>query len=570
MTAAAERTRRRQRVDELCAAAVRALTGDPRLRTRGGRLYRDGAAIPATAPHLYPSPGDDFTSFRGAADGLALRHLHSDAALHRRLCPDGVAAGLVFEMLEQFRVETLAPRALPGVAANLRHRHGTWSAAFLRSGLTETAAGILLYTVAQAGRARVSGEPVAEVTEDLLEATRFALGPAIGAHLTALRRHRADQAAYAVPARAVAEHVAALLAGGPGGENGDVPPETRRRLGAFSLLLPAGADDEPPSPAGPGTVRAPVAAPEGYRVFTRAYDREHRAATLVRPARLAELRRRLDERIAGDRINVPRLALRLRDLLAEPVRDAWESGREEGLVDGGRLALLVTSPAERRLFRAETREPSADCLVTFLVDCSGSMRRYAETLAALLDVLVRALDLAGVTTELLGFTTGAWNGGRAVRDWRRAGRPAHPGRLNELCHVVFKDAGTPWRRARRGIAALLKEDLYREGVDGEAVAWACDRMRSRPERRRLLVVVSDGGPLDGATVLANGEDLLDRHLRDVVAAARRTGVARILGLGVGLDLSRYYPRSRVVNLERPLGEGLFRDVLDLLAGSGGP
>jgi cobaltochelatase CobT len=567
MTTVAARTRHRQRVEELCAAAVRALSGDPHLRFRGGRLHRGAAPYPATAPHLRPSPDqDDFASFRGAADGLALRRLYSDPDLHLRLSPDADLPQLVFEMLEQFRVEALAPQVMPGVATNLRHRHVTWSLAFHQSGLTDTAAGILLYTVAQICRSRVTGEPVVAETEDLLEATRFGLAPAIGKDLAALRRHRTDQAAYAVPARAIAEHVAALVAETSEDDAGDGKAGAAPRDG-FSLLLDD-ADGEEPARAESGDSRVLREAEDGYRAFTRAYDRQHEAASLVRPALLTELRQRLDGRVARQGVNVPRLALRLKSLLAEPAPDGWEFGQEQGMIDGRRLARLVTSPAERRLFRTERIDPVADCLVTFLVDCSGSMRRHHETLALILDVLARALDLAGVTTELLGFTTAAWNGGRAMRDWRKAGRPPHPGRLNELCHLVFKDADTSWRRARRGIAAMLKDDLYREGVDGEAVTWACGRMRGRPERRRILVVVSDGSPMDGATNLTNDEHYLDHHLRDVVAATESAGLAHVHGLGVGLDLSPYYSRSRVLDLDRGVDNGVFRDIADLLADRG--
>jgi cobaltochelatase CobT len=185
--------------------------------------------------------------------------------------------------------------------------------------------------------------------------------------------------------------------------------------------------------------------------------------------------------------------------------------------------------------------------------------------ATLVDVLTRALDLAGASSEVLGFTTGAWNGGRAMRDWRRAGRPAHPGRLNEVEHLVFKDAAAGWRRSRLGIGGLLRDDLYREGVDGEAVAWACSRMRGRDEELRLLVVVSDGSPMDGATNLANDEHYLDHHLREVVQREQADGSVRILGLGVGLDLTPFYPRSRVLDLDHGVDPRALREVLELIA-----
>jgi len=562
---AAVRARHQQRVEELCGAAVRALSGDPALHFRGGRLHRGQAPYPARAPHLRPSlDTDDLGSFRGAADGLALRRLHSDPDLHARLAPEPGPARLVHDLLEQLRAEALAPRRMTGVVANLRHRHETWSAAFHASGLTETPSGLLLYTVAQVARARVTGEPVVEATEDLLEGTRLALAPVIGPDLAALRRLRHDQAGYAVHALRIAAHVASLLERYVAEADG-APPQPLRDT--FSLLVDGDDEDTPPA-ARTGAGHDGDGEASGYRVFTREFDTEREAAALVRPARLRELRERLDELVTRTPVNRHRLARQLRAALSEPADAGWERGREHGLVDGRVLARLVTSPTERRLFQRPHREPHADALVTFLVDCSGSMRGHREAVATALDLLVRALDQAEVSTEVLGFTTGGWNGGRALRAWTRAGRPPAPGRLNELSHLVFKDADTSWRRARAGLAAMLTEHLYREGVDGEAVAWACARMRARPQSRRLLVVVSDGSPMDTATVRVNGPDYLDAHLREVVRREEQHGAVLVHGLGLGLDLGSFYPRSQALDLRHGIGNEVLADVVRLLSRPG--
>jgi len=305
---------------------------------------------------------------------------------------------------------------------------------------------------------------------------------------------------------------------------------------------------------------------DGYRIFTTAYDREHRAATLVRAELLREYREKLDVRIAGQGVNVARLARELRALLAQPAHDGWDSAQEEGLIDGRRIAQLISSPTERRLFRSERAEPIADCVVSWLIDCSGSMKEHAESVAMIVDVFVRALEQAGVASEILGFTTGAWNGGRALRDWQRAGRPAHPGRLNEQCHIVFKDADTAWRRARPQIAALLKGDLFREGIDGEAVRWAYRRLQGRTEGRKLLLVVSDGSPMDSATNLANDAHYLDQHLVQEVQRIEQAGDVQLFGVGVGLDLSPYYSASLVLDLAGSTGNQVFRELLEMIAG----
>ncbi|MGJ7534521.1 MULTISPECIES: cobaltochelatase CobT-related protein [unclassified Variovorax] len=563
------RVRQEEQVAELCAGVVRAFSGERDLHFRGRRLHRGRMALPWFAPHLHPSPDtDDFASFRGVADGLALRLTESDAALHESLRPEEPVERMLFEMLEQFRVEAMAPEVMAGMRHNLRHRHEQWSLAFHHSGLTDTARGLLLYAVAQICRARVSGQQVVEETEDMLEATRFALAPLIGHALAGLRKDRADQAAYAVHACAIARTVAAMLhEADEEGSSAARDPHVDDKRSVFSLV--ADMDQEIVerfTTAESGRSAVLDDAGGAYRVFSNAYDREHDAATLARKEVLADHREKLDRRIAAQGVNIARLARELRALLAEPERDGWDGTQEEGLIDGRRLAQLVASPTERRLFRTERMEPVADCIVTFLIDCSGSMKEHAESVAMMADVFARALEQAGVTSEVLGFTTGAWNGGRPQREWVRAGRPPHPGRLNERCHLVFKAAATPWRRARPAMAALLKADLFREGIEGEAIDWACMRLRQRSEGRKLLLVISDGSPMDSATHLANDAHYLDHHLRDVVARQEQRGDIAIAGIGVGLDLSPYYSRSHVLDLATSSGNTIFREVIELMAG----
>ena len=568
MAEAQSAARHQQKVEELCVAAIRALSGEADLHFRGRRLHLGRQMLPLFAPHLHPSlDEDDFGSFRGAADGLALRLTRSDSKLHRQLCPLAPVERLLFEMLEQIRVESQVPPGMPGVAHNLRYRYQQWALAFQRSRLTESARGILLYTVAQICRARVTGEPVLEETEDLMEATRGAIAPVLGHDLAGLRRHRTDQAAYARHALSVAKLIAGMVRSaddGQGDESNSAETDDADRA-AFSLMMDFDAEVMDGSAAAAVGHSLVLEGDEGrYKVFTTAYDREVAVSSLVRRELLREYREQLDRRLAGQGLNIPRLARELKALLAQPTRDGWDSGQEEGRIDGRRLAQLVASPTERRLFRTEREEPVADCVVGFLIDCSGSMKQHIESVALLVDVLVRALEQAGVASEVLGYSTGAWNGGRAQRDWQRSGRPKHPGRLNEICHLVFKAADTPWRRARPDIAALLQADLFREGIDGEAVEWACRRLDGRAEERRLLFVISDGCPMDGATNLANDKHYLDNHLRDVVLRQEQAGRVAVFGIGVGLDLSPYYARSQALDLSAPPGNGVFREILTMI------
>jgi cobaltochelatase CobT len=561
--------RHQQRVEELCAAAIRALSGQADLHFRGRRLHRARTALPLYAPHLHPDADkDDFITFRGAADGFALRLTRSDAEVHRRLAPADPVQRLVFDLLEQTRVESLADPAMPGVARNLAHSFEQWSLAFVDAGLAESARGILLYCVTQMCRARVHAAPVPHAIEDLLETTRGGLAPMIGEDMAALRRLRFDQSAYAVHALAIAQQVAEMVESAAdeddgGTRNPDDGEDIERA--AFSLVMQVGKD-MPEAMASVVSGRSLVfeGADNDYRVFTKAYDREVKALDLARIAVLQEYRAQLDQRIAAQRINLPRLARALKSLLARPQRDGWDSAQEEGLIDGRRLAQLINSPTERRLFKQEHHEPLADSIVSILIDCSGSMREHAQPVAMLADILVRALEMAGVPSEVLGFTTGGWNGGRAQRDWVRAGRPGHPGRLNELCHIVFKDARTSWRSGRTGMGALLKGDLFRESIDGEALDWACTRLAGREEGRKLLIVVSDGCPMDGATQLANDTFYLDNHLKQVVQRHEQRAEVEICALGVGLDLSPYYSHCQALDLSVPPGNNVFGEIISLL------
>ena len=569
-------TRHQQRIDDLCAAAIRALCGQPGLHFRGRRLYRHHRALPPFSPHLHPQPGtDDFASFRGTADAMALRLRFADAELHRTLRPTEPLPRMLFEMLEQFRVEALAPSDMPGVIHNLRHRFEAWSMAFFNSGMTETSKGILLFTVAQITRSRVTAQPVVEATEDAIEATRMGIVPTLGSDLAGLRRQRHDQAAYAQHALAIAQMITdRIQSQEPAPDDQATTSDADDEPDAldFNLWMDFEGDgaDDTPALASKGTSAHLGESTDAYRVFTREFDTEVHASTLVRAEQLRTFREQLDATVERQGLGVSRWVRELRSVLAMPVREGWMDGQEAGRIDGRRLSQLIASPTERRLFCTEPEVPLVACACTFLIDCSGSMRAHIESVAVLVDVLARAMEQLGVHTEVLGFSTNAWNGGRAHRQWVRAGRPQHPGRLNETAHLIFKDRETPWRQARQAMGALLKSELFREGVDGEALRWAAQRLEQHSDARRLLVVISDGSPTDGATALANDEHYLDHDLSNVVAEIEAQGRVEVLGLGVGLDLSPYYRRHRVLDLSNSVTQQVLRESVGLLAKNAQP
>ncbi|NYT63077.1 cobalt chelatase [Alcaligenaceae bacterium] len=558
-----QRIRYQYRAEELSAVVLRALTGNMQLHFEGGRLYDNKQRVPAYAPHLQLRPGiDSLASYRGVADSQALRLLLSDAAEHEKWIPDQPVERLIFEWLEQLRVESLAPESWPGVRHNLILRYQTWSDAFLESGAAETSLGILLFAFSQIAWSRLMAHALPEHIQDLLEPTRAALAPALGEAFAGIRRCRHNQAGFAPYALQIARDIGQRVQS----EYEDSPETANARRGAFTLSLDFEQDESDGFVlVHSGDSEAFIASQGQYRVFTSQYDQELQAASLVRQALLLAYREQLDQRLAKQGINIARLSRALRVLLAQPQRDGWRFGEEEGVIDGRRLAQLISSPGERRLFRRDQFKPVSNCTVSFLVDCSGSMKQYSTTLALMLDIFMRALEQAGVGTEILGFTTLAWNGGRARRDWLAQGRQPMPGRLNEACHLVFKEVDTSWRRARSQIVALMKADLFREGVDGEAVQWASQRLLERDYERRILIVLSDGCPMDGATSLANDAFYLDNHLKMVVRQYGQQGI-EIIGLGVGLDLSPYYSRSMAIDLSDGLDNAVFDEFLYLLSG----
>jgi len=571
---AQQRAKRQQKVEELCAATLRALTGDAQLHYRGRRLHQGARPLPMHAPHLrIDSDQDAFEDCRAAADGMALRLLHSDAELHRSLCPKGGVERLVFEWLEQLRVETHVPVDMPGMSENLHKRFENWSRTFYREGLTEGRFGILLYTVAQMSWSRLMAKPVMHETEDYIEGTRASLVNELGTPLAGMRRHRDNQAEFAQHALEVARVVGETMRSDmadAGAEDSDQDiDEEDEAKSRFALLLDFDQDEGDGNniaAATTGDSKVFEDAKQAYHVYTTRFDTEVPAGTLVRRALLREYRERIDKRILEQGINLPRLARMLGAILAQPQRDGWLFGQEEGRIDGARLSQLISSPTERRLFRQDQYKPAADCVVSFLIDCSGSMKTHSEPVAMMVDLLIRALEMVGVTTEMLGFTTGGWNGSRAVKEWMAHGKPAHPGRLNEVTHMVFKEADRNWRRARIDMCALLKPDLFREGIDGEAVDWACNRMLARSEERRILIVISDGCPADSATGRANDEFYLDNHLKEVVARREAQGAVEILGLGVGLDLSPFYRRCLATDMSQALDNNLFYEIVQLIGG----
>lgn len=565
----------RRRDERNGAAVIRALGRSAHAEYRGRQLVVADRPVGVATPYLLAPPDDmgnpsSDVIARGIFDALAVRLRYSDADLFDEHVPDDVVARIVFDMLEQLRCESLVPDSLLGTRRNIDRAFREWCRG---EKLSATAIGLLLFTVMQMVRSRLIAPIHDELIEDQIEATRALISPIIGAALKGLRANRLDQLGYVIPALSLADAIAEM-----------VSDSSRRTVSDIAAATPAlfippewGDGDEPDEGAVPIVgVSAAIGQLDdsdlfevgGYRIFTSAYDVERSGVELYAADKLRELRVDLDELIAAQSMSAFTLARRLQRLFIGASVDGWRQGEEEGMLDSARLGQVVADPTNRDVFRQPRYRPVAPAVVSFLIDNSGSMKRQRhETVTVLVDTLARALDLAGATSEILGFTTNAWNGGDALREWRRSGEPDAPGRLAEQLHVVYKDADTPWKRSRQSVAAMMRTQHFREGIDGEAIIWAYRRLLARPEPRKVLVVISDGAPMEAATINANGEAFLESHLRRVVHGIEREGSVSIGAVTIDQAVDLVFTRSVHMDLSGTLTLGEYGVLERLFAPS---
>ncbi|RZJ93938.1 MAG: cobaltochelatase subunit CobT, partial [Brevundimonas sp.] len=303
---------------------------------------------------------------------------------------------------------------------------------------------------------------------------------------------------------------------------------------------------------------------DAYRVFTTAYDEIIDAADLCDPSELERLRGLLDAQLTALSSVVARLANKLQRRLMAQQNRSWHFDLEEGVLDTARLTRIITDPTSPLSFKAESESPFRDTVVTLLLDNSGSMRGRPIMVAAVCaDILARTLERCGVKVEILGFTTRAWKGGQARESWITAGKPANPGRLNDLRHIIYKSADAPWRRAKKNLGLMMREGLLKENIDGEALLWAHDRLMARPEQRQILMVISDGSPVDDSTQSANAALYLDKHLRQVIEQIETRSSVELLAIGIGHDVTRWYSRALTIIDVEQLGGAMIEKLAEL-------
>jgi cobaltochelatase CobT len=530
---------------------------------------------------------DEVLIARGTADAFALRHKFHDAKVSARYMPQGQMAQDLYTAMEHARVEAVGARHMPGTAGNIDAKIGNEA---IRKGYDQireaaeaplaTAAGYLIRHLA-------TGRDLPKGAANVMDLWRGFIEENAGGTLEGLQDTLEDQAAFAKFARQIISDM------GFGDQLGDDPddigdeedeansgdedenepdstgqddgdedetegtPEQSQEEQQDAAEAQVSMDDSAESemaeeadmPEGEAPMEPPAPQPisdadPNYVSYSTDHDEEIGAEDLAEPAELERLRAYLDQQLEPLKGAVSRLANKLQRRLQAQQNRSWSFDQEEGILDAGRLARIVANPTTPLSFKVEQDTEFRDTCVTLLLDNSGSMRGRPISIAAICaDVLARTLERCQVKVEILGFTTKAWKGGLSREEWLAEGRPQQPGRLNDLRHIIYKRADAPWRRSRDNLGLMMKEGLLKENIDGEALEWAHRRMVSRPEARKVLMVISDGAPVDDSTLSVNPANYLEKHLRDVIAMVEKRKAVELIAIGIGHDVTRYYDKA---------------------------
>jgi len=531
-------------------AIVRSLSGDTHLQIRDWQLFHKSLALNSLAPHLnLDYLQASWADPRGVLDGVAMRLRYSDYEFHLSQSPDGLIESLIFEVLEQIRVESICPIGLKGSKQNVENQFIAWLQEFMANGGVEGSIGLLLLSIFSTVWVKLNQLPIPQLMQDVVEATRAGLAAALGPHLVKLKESQFDQASYAKTALEITRLIGSLI----DAEYQNVPSIRTKQKNISNTFLKI-EWVQPPSPSTPSEKQPNHSAQDSkkvleqslgqYKVFNSTYDIEIEAKKSIRSAQLAIYQRELSEEIT--KLNIPwgKLTRFYQSVFNTKTLKRWETTQTEGLLDRRYLTRIATAPLDPILYKHPAKKIEVIGSVTLLIDCSGSMKDQRLKIATCVDSLVRILEQAHIQTEVLGYSTSTWQGGRPFKEWRRSGQIPHPGRLNERAHWIFKDFHTHWRKARQGIAALLRPEIYAESIDGEAVLWAAQRLQNEggnQSTQRKLILFSDGCPMDRATIEANGEHFLKNHLLQAIEWCEQQKNFELWGCGIGEELRAFFP-----------------------------
>ena len=555
-------------------------------------LLGSEARLPLPARHL---PAAEVAYARGEADAIALKLRYHDPKLNARESPKTPLAREVFNAVEQARVEALGTQRMRGVADNLtaalNEQCKLKGFARVNSRQEANLADVMRLLVREA----ITGQAVPEAAKGMVDLWRADLDQKVREDIAHLRYELHDQRAYAKAVRRLLADLEMEASdedfessedeseqqdeqqnqsddqpqqqGGEQGESDQPPPMEKAASEAASESEElAGSDEEMDMPTEDGEEQPgkPGRRNEhdlgrnrhepAYRAFTTQFDEVIGAEELCDPDELTRLRQMLDQQLVNLQAVVAKLANRLQRRLLAKQNRSWNFDLEEGLLDAARLPRVIVNPELPLSYKQESDTEFRDTVVTLLIDNSGSMRGRPITVAAMTgDILARTLERCGVKVEILGFTTRMWKGGQSRESWIAANKPSNPGRLNDLRHIVYKAADTPWRRARKNLGLMLREGILKENIDGEALLWAHQRLIGRPEQRKILMVISDGAPVDDSTLSVNPGNYLEQHLREVIDWIETRSAVEVTAIGIGHDVTRYYRRAVTIVDAEQLG-----------------
>lgn len=596
-------------------STMRALCGDEELEVSfsGDRVGAPGEAIgkgharlPAPDPQLSPSR---LAFVRGMADAAALRLAESDIGTFARYIPSSVEGRYAYNALEQARCEAAGAKDMAGVKANLDDAMNEYCRQRGYESVSSRENAHLPDVLGLLAREALTGRKPPATAQGLMDLWRPWINKHAARELDKLRDVMDDQEGFANAARDLIAKLNIEIGeleendtedeqdeepqpgedqSGEAEQDGE-PGEDDDSLSDTMMTQSGSQDDEEGEAAeaqlaeadedndltGSQSTEEPGApqnmAEEGgdsradaYAVFTKTYDEIIEATDLCDTDELSKLRLLLDKQLRHLQGVIAKLANRLQRQLMAKQRRSWNFDLEEGILDTARLTRVITNPEAPLSFKQESETEFKDTVVTLLIDNSGSMRGRPITIAAMCaDILARTLERCGVKVEILGFTTRAWKGGQARDKWIQEGKPPRPGRLNDLRHIIYKAADAPWRRTRRNLGLMLREGLLKENIDGEALLWAHSRLLGRTEQRRILMVISDGAPVDDSTLSVNRGNYLERHLHDVINWIETSSPVELLAIGIGHDVTRYYRRAVTLNDAEELGGALTGKLAEL-------
>ncbi|WP_281977220.1 cobaltochelatase subunit CobT [Pseudorhizobium flavum] len=594
---------------------VRSIAGDSEVEVSFANERPGMAGERIRLPEISKRPtAHELAVTRGLGDSMALRIACHDTGTHASLSPQGSDARSVFDAVEQARVESLGALRMTGVAANLNSMNAEKYAKANFSGIERQEDAPLAEAMAMLVREKLAGTKAPESAGKVLELWRPFIEEKAGTNLDSLKGAIEDQQAFGKLVRHMLSSM--QVAEDLGDEesepeemenpNDDEQPRSNETENeeveeeAGSDAAPAeqseAADDEMDEgemdgaemsdddmsdeaddhSETPGETKRPHSPFDDfnekvdYRIFTQEFDEEVLAEELCDEAELDRLRAFLDKQLSHLQGAVGRLANRLQRRLMAQQNRSWDFDLEEGYLDSARLVRLVIDPMQPLSFKKERDTQFRDTVVSLVLDNSGSMRGRPITVAATCaDILARTLERCGVKVEILGFTTKAWKGGQSRESWLASGKPANPGRLNDLRHIVYKSADAPWRRSRRNLGLMMREGLLKENIDGEALMWAHNRLIGRPEQRKILMMISDGAPVDDSTLSVNPGNYLERHLRAVIEQIETRSPVELLAIGIGHDVTRYYRKAVTIVDADELAGAMTEQLAALFEENGG-